>query len=435
MRSPNDPSGAFSYLDSLQNRGIRPGLFRIKKILARLGNPERRFQAVHVVGTNGKGSVCAMTESIVRAAGKKTGFYSSPDLFSPTERIKINGKDISRASMARRIWALRKTAERAGLALTHFEFLTALAIDFFAEQKVEVGVIEAGLGGRLDATNVFDDAVVVLTPMGLDHEDWLGKGLASIAAEKVAVIKTNARVIGAKQSLEARLLVRGRCRSQRARASFFGRDFWVERVFSDASGTRFDWIGKNRSILRLHVGLHGLHQAENAALAVMAAQAVLGEDVPLAQKTVRQGLSRARWPLRFSILSKKPLVIADVAHNPHGARALARALGDVVPNRRFVGVFGCSNDKDFPNMLKPLFLRLAAIVFLESPFHGTPALELEHWVAREGVRLPSFAAPDPKTALDWALQIRRDDEGVLIFGSHYFFGRMGIAKRYPKTFK
>ena len=325
---------SYPYLDSLQKFGINLGLERITYLLEKLGNPHLKFKSIHVAGTNGKGSTCAMTASILKEAGYKVGLYTSPHLFDYTERIKINGKDISRQELKEGIRRIKKEAEairRDNKEIgqpTIFEVLTAVAFWYFAKKKMDYVVAEVGLGGRLDATNVLTPQVSVITNIDLEHTEVLGKTLKKIAGEKAAIIKPGISVVTAEMKKEALAVI-----TQRAK--------------------------KNRSLLigvideqeAMKRNLLGEHQKLNAACAIAAVR-LSGAKVTKTQ--VKKGLQKAEWPGRFQIVSKKPLVIVDGAHNPAGAKVFAGTVKKLYPKKKFVLLYGCIKAKDYLKSLAEL---------------------------------------------------------------------------------
>lgn len=424
---------AVAFVESLGESKIHYSLAQVREALERLNRPQDAFSVIHVVGTNGKGSTSAFAESILRQAGYRTGWFSSPHLFCVRERIRLDGRAISKADFAREVNALRRKCAAWKIRLSHFEFLTVLALGFFREKGVEVGVIEAGLGGRLDATNVFRSSVVIVTSIGLDHEKLLGSSVKSIAREKAAVIKPRSIVVSARQPLAARIVIRSKAKKENARLFECGSAaFRVSNIRERFRQTFLDFEFQNRSIRRLSILLLGAHQAENAALALAAVVSL--DAKPHQVGAIRRGLREAYWPFRIEVLSRRPLLIADVAHNPHGVERLKRTLEALFPRVPFIGCFACANDKDFARMLKPLFSRLTAIILFESPCRGRDPVEIDSWIANQNVRIPSIVAPSPKTAIEWAREIRFPGEGIVVYGSHYFFEKTGL-KPSNRTFK
>jgi len=316
------------YLQSLEKFGIHLGLDRINFLLQKLGNPQFKFKSIHVAGTNGKGSTCAMMASILKEAGYKVGLYTSPHLFDYAERIKINGKDISKKKISEGIRRVRKAAEGMREKPTIFETLTAVAFWFFAKEKVDYAVVEVGMGGRLDATNVITPLVSVITNIDYEHTEVLGKSLSRIAREKAGIIKPGVPVVTTETKAEP------------------------IRVMKEVAE-------KNRSILvvvssgqaAINSNLIGTHQKLNAACAV-AAMRMAG--IKISKRVIAVGLQKVKWPARFQVISRKPLTVIDGAHNPAGVKVLRVTIEEIYPNRKFTLIFGCQKDKDAKKMLKAL---------------------------------------------------------------------------------
>lgn len=313
------------YLDSLEKFGINLGLERITALLDKLNDPQNRFRSIHVAGTNGKGSTCAMIASILQEAGYKVGLYTSPHLFDYTERIKINGRNISQRDFTLGLKLVKKASAQPP---TVFEALTAVAFWYFARQKVDYAVIEVGMGGRLDATNVITPLVSVITNIDLEHTAILGRTLAQIAVEKAAIIKPQVPVVTAEAKPEALQVLKYQAEKNGS---------VLIQVSSQGEG--------------LQSGLLGEHQKSNAACA-LAAVRIAGIEVP--KQAVLAGLKKVKWPGRFQVVRRRPLTIVDGAHNPAGAVVLARTLEQLYPGKKFTFIFGTQQDKDSPEMLSTL---------------------------------------------------------------------------------
>ncbi|MDT8435141.1 MAG: folylpolyglutamate synthase/dihydrofolate synthase family protein [Gemmatimonadota bacterium] len=366
LTSPAESSsGAFAALLQRSPPGrIAWGLERTRAMLRDLGDPQDSFRALHVAGTNGKGSVAATAASILQAAGVRTGLYTSPHLVDPAERVRVDGEPAVRDLLDGAAEAVRPLAEREGA--TSFEAVTAAAFLAFARAGVEAAVVEVGLGGRLDATNVLGPRACVLTNVELDHAEYLGDTLEQIAAEKAGILKRDVpAVLG---PLPSRLLavVAERARQAGASVHLLGRDFAVTSIRTSRGGTRFAL--RSRSFpagIELATPLPGAHQAVNAGLATEAL--ALGGWMP-AEETIRAGMARLRWPGRFDVrFGRGGTWVFDVAHNPAGARALAQALAEVplpAPRVPLVGILG---DKPWRDMLEAVLERSTGAVFTVPP--------------------------------------------------------------------
>ena len=326
------------------------GLERIRAVAGALGSPHERGHYVHVAGTNGKGSTCAMIESALRAAGRRTGLFTSPHLSEPVERIRIDGQPVTAARFAaafeRVHAAVEELLEEGAIDLhaTYFETVTAMALVIFAEEAVESAVLEVGLGGRLDATNIVLPELCVVTPIDFDHEAWLGRGLDAIAGEKAGILKPGVPAVFARQRPEVALVLSARAREVGAPVTRV-EDWPIRQLEIDARGSRFDLGG-----LPIECPLAGEHQVENAATAAVAAL-----QLGLPRPAIQAGIARTRWPGRLEHVSEDPEIILDGAHNPAGARALAAYIQRFHAGRPVRLIFGAMRDKAVAEMGGILF--------------------------------------------------------------------------------
>lgn len=408
-----------TYLEALAVFGMRPGLERVTTLLEHLGRPQNSYRCVHVVGTNGKSSTTRYTEALLRAHGLRCGAYLSPHIFGWQERVLVNGQPVEAELLGRCVERVRALvpglASTAGEA-TQFEVLTVAALLALAESGVEVVALEAGLGGRLDATNVVRAPVVVLTNVALEHTHVLGDTREQVFAEKAAVIKGGDVVFGPLDGLEE--AARRACAAAGARPHLLGIDFSVDGGPDDFAVTM---PGEHGRWACLAVGSPALYQVTNAGLAVAAARLLLGD---LDERSVRRALRDVQVPGRFQQIGVRPLTVADGAHNPDGACALARTLAALRPPRPRIGVLGIMRDKDYAEMLQTLVPLLDGFVCVR-------ASEPRSLTAGElAVAIAAVAAPDrddvdlsiaaePRAAL--ALARTRAGAGgfVLVTGSLY----------------
>jgi dihydrofolate synthase/folylpolyglutamate synthase len=384
-----------------EHAGMRPGLERIEGLLQALGNPERRYTLAQVGGTNGKGSVAAMLAAMLRADGRRVGLYTSPHLVSFRERIRVNGEAIGEDDVADGFDAIATLVAR--LDATMFEATTALALDHFAREAVDVAVLEVGLGGRLDATTVGTPAVTALARIDLDHQEVLGPTLAAIAGEKAAIIRSGVAVSAAQAPAAADVLI-ARAAAVGVPLLMEGRELSVRVAARDRNGQVIDCAGPGWHLDRLDLSLLGVYQPSNALVALAAAR-VLG----VSDAAAREGLARARWPGRFEVLrARDRVVVLDGAHNPAGAHALARSLAEWFGDTPITLVFGALRDKDARGMLQALIPRIRRLILTasSSPRAATPdalraqvpegaVVELAA-SAREALAL---AARDPRTPI------------------------------------
>ncbi len=416
------------YLIELDRLGMKPGLARVKKLLAALGNPEKRLKTIHVVGTNGKSSTARMIAAILGSQGLKAGAYLSPHLVSFTERFLIDGKEITPARFEKLMLEVRAKAEevnkrsRSSGPLTQFEVLTAAAYLYFHQQKVNVAVIEAGLGGRYDATNVIESKVQVLTNVELEHTDLLGKTVAAIVKEKTAVIPPKGKVVLGAMSEEALSEALKTCRRLNVKPMVFDEDFSLLR----GKGERFDvWTPKGQ-YLDLSLTLLGQHQRTNCSVAVAAAELFMRK--ALDEKKLRRALPRISIPARMEIISEKPLVILDGAHNPSGIAQLLSSLESISAGRRVIGVVSILKDKDAAAMLEQV-LDFCDILFIteNSNPRCSPAQELAKLPVVTSSSVQTFVARESQSALESAFKLASIRDVILVTGSLYLLA--DIKKR------
>lgn len=326
--------------------GMRQGLGRIHALLDAIGNPERAFAIVQVGGTNGKGSIASMLGAILEAAGRRVGLYTSPHLVDFRERIRVNGRPIPEADVVDGVEALGTLVAR--LDATMFEAATALALDHFAREGVDIAVLEVGLGGRLDATTVGEPLVEVLGQIDFDHQAYLGTTLAAIAGEKAAIIRSGV-ALAARQQPEAEAIVVRRAAETAVPLYLEGRELHVAVRAASLDGQRLDLGGPGWRIEDVRCRLLGVFQPGNALLAAAAAH-----ELHAGETAIRAGLAAVQWPGRFQVLGRDPVLVLDGAHNPGGARALAASLRQYFPNQPVAIVAGVLADKDAAGILGAL---------------------------------------------------------------------------------
>ncbi|MBN1614228.1 MAG: bifunctional folylpolyglutamate synthase/dihydrofolate synthase [Deltaproteobacteria bacterium] len=407
------------YISGLQRFGIRLGLAPVHRLLERLGHPQRNFRSILVGGTNGKGSICAMTSSMLIHHGHRVGLYTSPHLIDLGERIRVDGRVIQNDEMDSCIDAVRREVKEG---ITYFEFVTALAFLHFSRQGVDVAVVEVGMGGRLDATNVLHPDVSVISNVSLEHREHLGKRLVDIAREKGGIIKDNGICITAASQERVLDVLEGICRDRKARLWRIGRDFKIRRHGNNT----FSYRGITKNYRQLACPFAGSHQVANAgvALGIMEAMALCGLAVD--DGAVARGLSEARWPGRLEVLGQAPMLLVDGAHNPAGASALCRALKEEFTYDRLVLVFGVLDDKDSRSMLRKL-LPLADRVILTKPNaeRAKPPEMLLPLALQWHDRIELARTSDE--ALQLALSGTRAHDLICVTGSLYLVGEVSQA--------
>ncbi|MBI4769551.1 MAG: bifunctional folylpolyglutamate synthase/dihydrofolate synthase [Chloroflexi bacterium] len=439
----------YSHTDyaSLHSYRYAPETFdpgRMHALMARLGDPQERYPAIHIAGTKGKGSVAALCAAALRAAGYRTGLYTSPHLQDFTERIQVDGVPIPPEAVAGLVSELRPHAESLP-GITTFELTTALGFLYFARAGVQAAAIEVGLGGRLDATNILaQPAVTVITSLSLDHTHLLGNTLAQIAAEKAGILKPGVPLVLAPQPVEALARVAEIAAARGVPVTLIGNDWLLSAVDHSLDGQRFrlwrapgapagdrdpgwvaaPWPGSGASApdgLELEIPLLGEHQMENAAVAYVALQVAGERGLPLPEAAIRQGFKSVRWPGRFEILRRQPPLVVDSAHNRDSARKLHLALQEYFPARPVTLIFGASGDKDVAGMLDELLphVRRAILTRANHPRACDPE-ELAQLAAGRGC--PVEVCFPVSAALAHALEQAQPDELVLVTGSLFVVG-------------
>jgi dihydrofolate synthase/folylpolyglutamate synthase len=371
MRFPD----AERFLLGRRREGMKFGLHNMERAMRILGRPHESYPALLVAGSKGKGSVCSLVESILQAAGFRTGLYTSPHLVHIRERIRVDGRPIPPSSFARLVARLRRSFGATGPPLTYFEWLTAMAITHFREKKVDLAIFEVGLGGRLDATNIVPAETAVVTSVEKEHTDYLGTRLGDIAREKGGVVSPGGVLLSGVTSPTARRELR-RLASERAATVRWLDDeiSWSVRGQS-LRGVSLDLAARDEEYRRLRLGLLGRHQGRNAALAFLAVRHLRSRGFAAARSHVRAGLARVSWPGRCQYLPGRPPLFLDGAHTPSSARALADALDELFPGRRRVTVFGALSDKKIESLASILFPGSRRIVLVRPPEERGPAAE------------------------------------------------------------
>jgi dihydrofolate synthase/folylpolyglutamate synthase len=424
--SPGDYSAALRLLLSLADfermAGLAPPLHkpdmgRMEELSRRMGHPHKCAPVVHVAGTKGKGSVAAMVASILKAAGLRTGLFTSPHLHTFTERIRMDGSPIDEEKFAYHLGQVWQHVEAMGSESAYgkpstFEVLTAMAFDLFRAERVDVQVLEVGLGGRLDSTNVAVGQVAVITSLSLDHTAVLGDHVALIASEKAGIIKPGARVVLSPQEPEAEAVVVDACRRLGVELWRLGHDVTWQTGPADLAGQQVNVRTPSRTY-DLTVPLLGVHQRENAAAAVAAVEAM---DLNVSVDEVVRGVRDVEWQGRFQVLSTSPYLVVDGAHNPYSMKCLSETVREYLGNRRVVVVFGCSSDKDVAGMVAQMApIAERSVVCTSRHPRAVPVQQLKELFEGKGVG--SETAEDVAAALDAALAQAADDDVVLVTGS------------------
>ncbi len=418
---------AIEYVTAALKFGINPGLERAEKACALLGNPQRNYSVVQVTGTNGKTSSSRMIAAILREHGLKVGLYTSPHLSSYTERIAVDGREISETDFVEAIAAakpaLDETASLLG-ELTEFEILTVAALNFFASAGVDVAVLEVGLGGRWDATSVARPRVAVVTNVDLDHADRLGSTVSEIARDKAHIVKEGSMAVGGNLSADALREVEDRCKSVGSKLFLLGRDFRLSEVLDCPRGSLISVEGLFGTYRGLELNMIGAFQRANAAIAIAASEALMG--IALSECAAAKALSAVSCPGRMEIISREPFVMVDGAHNPAGARELVASLRAVLGKRKPVFVVSISSDKDIAGIIGELAGFAERFVFTENDSYRSAGVG-ELIAKAKGSAFD--AEPDLRRAIEKALEIAKG-RAVVITGSLYAVGeaREALAK-------
>jgi len=410
---------SLDYLYSLEKFGMIFGLTQVERILNAIGNPHREIQAIHIGGTNGKGSTAAMMGSILQKEGYRVGVYTSPHLIRFTERIKVNGKEIEEEEVAALAEWMKKEIEAAGITppFTFFDFTTAMALYYFKQKLVDLAVLEVGLGGRLDSTNVVDPLISIITNIAKDHEEYLGKSILKIAGEKTGIIKKGRPLITAATQPQVLRLFSKICKENRSPYFRVGKEFRYVR----AEDGDFDYEGLNRKLWSIHLNLRGFHQVINATTALGAMEVLEDLGYRVSTDAMVDGLKEVDWPGRLEMVSFSPRVILDGAHNPAGALVLKESLGKEFQYQHLVLLIGIMKDKDIQSMLD-LLAPLADHIILTKPHtdRAAPPVLLKKALGQNGKK--AEIAEDLKQAVERGLSLAQKEDLLCITGSLYTVG-------------
>jgi dihydrofolate synthase/folylpolyglutamate synthase len=408
------------WLYSLEARGEIYKLERMEHALDLIGNPHQKLRAIHIAGTKGKGSVSAMLDSCLRAAGFKVGLYTKPHLVNLSERTRVDGAEISSRQMLDYIEKLRAIYEDRGLGLTFFEFTVALMFLYFADEQVDVAVIETGLGGRLDSTNVVLPFLSIITPIGFDHMEYLGYTIPEIAGEKGGIIKNEIPVVIGARDPEARTVLTSMAAQRRSPARLMDRDF---SFVSHAPAHRIDYQGLALNLNDVEIGLAGPFQHENAAIALAALEAMRAMGWKVDDDAIRCGLREVSWPGRFDIVSNKPLVVLDCAHNELSIQALLETISvELGPEVKPRLIFGCQETKHWATMAQMLAPRVRDVTLTMAK--PKRPLEPANLAPIFSARIPTRIERDPMRAIELVMSESKPDDMVLVTGSVYLIGEI-----------
>ena len=418
---------AIGYIENYGWSTTRLGLERTRELLQRVGDPQKKLKFIHVAGSNGKGSTCAMLARILELSGYKVGMYISPYIEEFCERIQINGKYIDGDSLARITEYVMGEAEQMEDHPSQFELVTAIGMIYFLEQDVDIVVLEVGMGGALDSTNAIDaPEVAVITNIGLEHTEYLGNTLEEIASTKAGIIKTGCHAVCYDGAPVVTEVIKGVCKEKNVplRCVDFSR---LTPVSESLDGQKFLWDGK-----KYDLALLGEHQLHNAATVLNVIEALKERGWKVTAKAVKEGLKTVKWPARLEILGRKPLFILDGGHNPQCAEALANSLDKILGGRKAIFLLGVLADKDYPTMMDMMMPYAEEFVCL-TPDSGRalPAKDLAEWFRNKGAK--AEAAEDFVSGIKTAEKKAGKDGIVVCFGSLYLAGHIRVE--YAKLHK
>jgi dihydrofolate synthase/folylpolyglutamate synthase len=421
MTLKNPYNDCLNTIYNLRRFGIKLGLSTIKNILKGLGNPQDNFGYIHVAGTNGKGSVASTLATILHLSGYNTGLYTSPHLVSFNERICVNNRPISDENVVASYKAV-KSVHYGTREPTFFEFATAMALYEFGRQKVDLAVIETGMGGRLDATNIIKPALSIITNISLEHRDYLGNTITEIAREKGGIIKKGVPVITGVKQKHAISALKTISKKQSAKLYRFGDAFRVRR---NKNGT-FNYFGIDNVWRNMHSGLIGRHQVDNAALVLAACEVLNKNNFGITLQNIQDGLVKNRWPGRLEIVSTSPLIILDGAHNFIAARNLSRYMSENISDRKITLIVGILDDKPYTAMLKSLVPHCNSVILTSPKIDRALAPEKLYTIVKD-IITDIHIIPDVDKAITYAIEAASTDDVICIAGSLYVVGEVKEA--------
>jgi dihydrofolate synthase/folylpolyglutamate synthase len=417
--NPKAYQRSLDYLYGLERFGMIFGLTQVEKILKAIDEPHQEVQAIHIGGTNGKGSTAAMIASILQKEGYRVGLYTSPHLLCFTERIKVNGKEIERDEVVDLAEWMKERIEAAGITLpfTFFDFTTSMAFLYFKQKMVDLAILEVGLGGKLDSTNVVDPLLSIITNIDKDHVEQLGRSLLKIAGEKAGIIKKGRPLITAATQPRVLRLFSKTCQEKGAPYFRVGRDFRSE--WTDDGN--FNYEGLHRKLWNVHLNLSGLHQITNGTTALGAMEVLEELGYTVSTDAMVEGLKEVNWPGRLEMVSSSPRVVLDGAHNPAGALVLRAALEKEFQYDRLILLIGMMKDKDAKTFLKTL-VPLADHIIFSKPHTdraASPSVLLDV-LGRNGKKAEVIEGM--KEAIERGLSLTREEDLLCITGSLYTIG-------------
>jgi dihydrofolate synthase/folylpolyglutamate synthase len=415
----------YSFVDYSLTRNLRysPEKFNLKRVedfLNLIGNPQNNYKVIHVAGTKGKGSTCAMLSSILTKSGLITGFYSSPHMIEFNERIRIGRTFISNQEIIYYINLLIPAIDRIP-ELTTFEIITGLAFKYFADKHVDIAVIEVGLGGRFDATNVVTPEISVITSISFDHTKILGNSLKKIAFEKAGIIKPGIPVIVSKQK-KAPLIEINRIAFERNANVVYVPEFYTTKLITySLEGQIFDLYKNSEKLFQVFLSLLGDHQIDNAVTAFACIEQLNKKDIKISYETIIAGFQDLSWPGRFEVINKKPLFIVDSAHNLDSFRKLKKTIQKYLPDKKIILVFGASEDKEVASMLEIIQPLIETLIITKSTHPRALELYRIEQIA-EDLRIDCVVKEEIKSAIGTAFALSDENKAVVAAGSIFIAG-------------
>ncbi len=434
----NNYQKSIEYIYNLNKFGIKLGLNNISQLLSLLDNPHLKIRTIHVAGTNGKGSTSTVIQSILKSAGYRVGLYTSPHLVSFEERIKINEEFISQHEVYDYLEkikpAIKKVSNTAGCQHpTFFEVVTAMAFLYFYEKMVDFAVIEVGLGGRLDATNVCRPLVSVITHIDFDHVDRLGNTLSKIAAEKGAIIKKNTPVVSALQLPEAGKVIKDIALKMDSPLYSYGKEINSIPIKSQLDGNYFDYKGVFNDLKSVFVPLAGEYQIENTSLAIATIELLKNMNVKIKNEDIINGTKDSRWPGRFEIIREKPMIILDGAHNSNGINQFIFNMKKLLPDKKIIVILGIFQDKDYSAIIKTVIPQAHQVILTMADSPRATPLPILYEIAKHYIDADKLIeTKNVSDAIEKSLQIAQEDDVICITGSLY---TVGDAKAYFQKIK
>ena len=408
---------AIEYIHSVYWKGSKPGLERTQELLRRMGNPEKKLKFVHIAGTNGKGSTAAMTASILRKAGYRTGLYTSPYIYRFHERMQVNGVDISDEDLVAVTEFVKPHAQAMAQHPTEFELVSCIAFEYFARQNCDIVVLEVGMGGAMDSTNVIPvPEVAVITNIGLDHTEVLGDTVEKIAETKAGIFKEGGSAVVYRGSPSVEAVYERICAERNVKLK--KADFDGLKLHScSLDGQVFDCGSREN----LQLPLLGDHQLHNAAVVLSIADTLIEKGWNISEQNIRDGLRDVTWPGRFDIVSRDPLFIIDGGHNPQCIEALEKNIRDYLADRRVIALTGVLADKDYADMYQPVMPYIHSFVCITPPNpRKLEGAELAEHLRRAGA--DAIACASIEEGVKTAIALAGKDGAVLCFGSLYTIG-------------